>query len=90
MARELVGPERLNAAAELLDKWVERGEGGRRCEEPSHVYVAIDLVRRLAAPQVSTDWDAGFDKMLGFAEKMGWVDETGTRIHGHTEWRFST
>jgi 2-aminobenzoate-CoA ligase len=24
-------PDRLNAAAELLDRWVERGEGGRRC-----------------------------------------------------------
>jgi 2-aminobenzoate-CoA ligase len=28
---ELQYPERLNAAAELLDKWVERGEGHRRC-----------------------------------------------------------
>jgi hypothetical protein len=28
---ELQYPERLNAAAELLDRWVERGEGDRRC-----------------------------------------------------------
>src|SRR5690606_25613788 len=28
---ELQYPERLNAAAELLDKWVEKGEGNRRC-----------------------------------------------------------
>jgi 2-aminobenzoate-CoA ligase len=28
---ELQYPERLNAAAELLDRWVEQGEGDRRC-----------------------------------------------------------
>jgi 2-aminobenzoate-CoA ligase len=28
---ELHYPERLNAATDLLDAWVERGEGGRRC-----------------------------------------------------------
>jgi len=28
---ELRYPDRLNAAAELLDAWVERGEGARRC-----------------------------------------------------------
>ena len=71
------------------------GDGGRRSEEPSHVYVAIDLVRRLAAlrmgtdrdgPQTSTDWNAGFDKMLGFAHKMGWIDPSGEFIKAHTEW----
>ena len=62
------------------------GDGGRRCQTPSHVYVGIDLVRRLAAPQVDVDWDSGFEKMLGFAHKMGWVDPSGEFIQAHTEW----
>src|SRR5438552_1746715 len=62
------------------------GDGGRRCATPSHVHVAIDLVRRLAAPQVTSDWASGFDKMLGFAQKMGWIDPTGAFIQAHTEW----
>src|SRR5437868_12324142 len=65
------------------------GAGGRRCSTPSHVDVAIDLVRRLAATQLgagrdgaptSADWEAGFEKMLGFAQKMGWIDPSGRFI----------
>ena len=61
------------------------GDGGRRCDDPSHVYVAIDLVRRLAAAQVAADWDSGFDKMLGFAQKMGWIDPSGSFIKAHID-----
>jgi hypothetical protein len=62
------------------------GDGGRRCETPSHVYVGIDLVRRLAASQVAANWDSGFENMLGFAHKMGWVDPSGAFIQAHIEW----
>lgn len=92
-AVELVEPENFKqfhvaASGQGLDDDVADalGEGGRRCDEPSHVYVAIDLVRRLAAPQVGTDWDGGFEKMLGFAQKMGWIDPSGGFIKAHTEW----
>ena len=37
------------------------GDGGRRCDTPSHVWVGIDLVRRLAEPQVSAEWADGFE-----------------------------
>ena len=31
-------------------------------------------------------WDAGFEKMLAFAGKMGWIDPSGSMIKAHTEW----
>jgi cyclohexanecarboxylate-CoA ligase len=92
-AVELIEPDNFKqfhvvASGQGLDDDVADalGDGGRRCATPSHVLVAIDLVRRLAAPQVGADWDAGFDKMLGFAQKMGWIDPTGGFIQAHTEW----
>jgi acyl-CoA synthetase (AMP-forming)/AMP-acid ligase II len=62
------------------------GDGGRRCDTPSHVWVGIDLVRRLAEPQVTAEWADGFEKMLGFANKMGWIDPSGAFVKAHTEW----
>ena len=62
------------------------GADGRLCAEPNHVMVSIELVRRLAEPQVDAGWAEGFDKMLGFAAKMGWIDESGNFVKAHTEW----
>jgi cyclohexanecarboxylate-CoA ligase len=61
-------------------------DGGRAVAVPSHVDVAIDLVRRLAGPQVGADWEAGFQGMLAFAKKAGWIDDTDTYVRAHTVW----
>jgi acyl-CoA synthetase (AMP-forming)/AMP-acid ligase II len=74
------GPGGDDDVADLL------GEGGQPCETPNHVWVGIDLVRRLAAPQVDAGWSAGLEKMLGFATKMGWIDPSGGFVKAHTEW----
>lgn len=67
---------------------------GRRCSDPNHVWVARDwlLAEAAAAPggapdgSTPADWAAGFEKMLGLATKMGWLDEDGSHIKAHTEW----
>ena len=67
---------------------------GRRCDDPNHVWVAKAwLVAQAAAapggaPAGATpaDWAAGFEKMLGLATKMGWLDTDVSHIKAHTEW----
>ena len=69
-------------------------DAGGRCDDVNHVWVAKAwLLAQVAAaaggapdgvsPQ---DWAAGFDKMLGLAAKMGWLDADGSHIKAHTEW----
>jgi acyl-CoA synthetase (AMP-forming)/AMP-acid ligase II len=60
---------------------------GRRSRELNHVWIAEDWVRQAAADAgAGAGWSDGFEQMLGFARKMGWIDESGTYIHAHTEW----
>jgi hypothetical protein len=73
------GPGLDDDVADLL------GDGGQRCGTPNHVWVGIELVRRLAAPQVGPEWADGFEKMLGFANKMDWIDPSGAFIKAHID-----
>jgi cyclohexanecarboxylate-CoA ligase len=53
----------------------------------NHVWISQDWVRGQATKGgAGPEWAEGFEKMLGFAAKMGWIDDAGTRIHAHTEW----
>ncbi len=61
------------------------GDDGKRAATPNHVFVSVDLIRRLAQPAAHADWESGFEKMLGFAQKMGWIDDTGSFIQAHIE-----
>ena len=54
--------------------------------EGDHAYVTIDALRRLAAGRVGADWDERFDAMLGYAQKMGWIDDTANTIRAHVEY----
>jgi cyclohexanecarboxylate-CoA ligase len=60
---------------------------GHPSDARNHVWISQEWVRRSAADGgAGADWADGFEKMLGFAAKMGWIDDAGTSIHGHTEW----
>jgi hypothetical protein len=54
--------------------------------EGDDAYVSVDAVRRLAADQVSDDWDADLDKMIEYAKAKGWYDEASHTIRAHVEW----
>lgn len=54
-------------------------------DDESHVLVAVDAVRRLAAPSDDA-WEKGFGAMSGYAESKGWTSSDGTMIRAHLEW----
>jgi cyclohexanecarboxylate-CoA ligase len=60
---------------------------GAPSDVANHVWITQRWLREQAARAgVSSDWAGGFEKMLGFAAKMGWMDDAGTSVHAHTEW----
>ena len=70
-----------------VGRLLERMGAGGVSRTPNHVWVAQDWVRAEAATKgASGEWSDGFEKMLGFAAKMGWIDDAGTSVHAHTEW----
>lgn len=61
----------------LLD---ERGLG---CQaEPGHVWLRVDALRAAATGR---DRALGFDAMLDYAGRNGWLDESGTLLAAHIE-----
>jgi hypothetical protein len=54
--------------------------------EGDNAFVAVDAVRRLAAPFVDDTWDADFSAMLDYARTKGWLDAAGAAIQAHVEW----
>ncbi len=59
-----------------LGDWADGGAEG-------HVWIVADAVRAAAAPQVSAEWAADFDGMVGYAASKGWLNEAGTAIRAH-------
>lgn len=57
---------------------------GDRAEDGAHVWVRPDAIRALTPHAGETAWAAGFDAMVGFAERSGWTDAAG-RIRAHIE-----
>lgn len=53
-------------------------------DNSGHVWVDPGAVRDLAADAAKPDWEAGFQAMIGFAARHGWVDGSG-RIRAHVE-----
>jgi hypothetical protein len=62
------------------------GAGGPADVE-AHVWVAKSWIEAIAPtlPDAGDDWAAGFEKMVAFAAKMGWLDESGEHIKAHIE-----
>lgn len=54
-------------------------------DEDDHVFVAVSGVRSLAGDHVDEDWEAGMAKMIDFAGKSGWLDQSGEGIKAHIE-----
>jgi cyclohexanecarboxylate-CoA ligase len=71
---------------DVADVLVSHG-AGRRSAQRGHAWIAADWIRTESAARGHGDtWSEGFEKMLGFAAKMGWIDESGTHVHAHLEW----
>lgn len=51
------------------------------CDQ-DHVWIDRDLIPRLAANGGRADWRAGFDAMVAYARRQGWVDDAD-RIRAH-------
>ena len=57
---------------------------GRVTADGAHVFVRRDAVRALAGPVADTEeWQAGFDAMLAYADRSGWLTPDGTAIRAH-------
>ena len=54
--------------------------------EEDHVWVDVEVVRRLALFSTGEDWDAQFEAMVEYAGTKGWLDDDGHRIRAHVEW----
>lgn len=61
------------------------GDDGASADEADHVFVMVAAVRRLAGSMVDDEWEAGFAKMLSYADSQGWLDESSTAIKAHIE-----
>lgn len=50
-----------------------------------HVWVPIAWLAGQGAP-FGDPWRADFDGMIGYARKMGWVDDDADAVRAHVEW----
>ena len=59
-------------------------ELGRATADGTHVFVWRDTVRTLAGPAAdSPQWQSGFDAMLAYADRSGWLTPDGRGIRAH-------
>ncbi|MDX5356964.1 MAG: flavin reductase family protein [Rhodobacterales bacterium] len=57
---------------------------GRR-EGDGHIRIAPGVLRFLSPLAGDPGWDAGFDAMIAYAAKAGWVDDAGA-VRAHITW----
>jgi hypothetical protein len=55
--------------------------GGFGAVEGGHAWLEIGALR--GGGSGSADWQDGFEAMLGYARRNGWVDQAGTRVRAH-------
>jgi len=49
-----------------------------------HIFVQRDAVRVMAGATADTEeWQAGFDAMLAYADRSGWLSPDGTAVRAH-------
>jgi hypothetical protein len=51
-----------------------------------HMWISVDVVRKLALYSTAQGWDVDFAAMVDYAGSKGWLDPTGERIRGHIDW----
>ena len=70
----------LSPGANVDDLAAGAAAAGRLDPDGEHIWVSPDWIR--AQAKGGTDWAAGFEKMLVFAAKSGWMDAEGlVRAH---------
>jgi hypothetical protein len=58
---------------------------GRIDDTTGEALIPVETVRQAARGRVGPDWEAGFIKMLSYAESRGWLAEDGAAIRAHIE-----
>jgi hypothetical protein len=53
--------------------------------EGEHAWIATESVVALAGDAADDAWQAGFDGMVGYARKQGFLSDDGTAIRAHLE-----
>lgn len=52
--------------------------------EGDHAWLDVERLRR-SGPAELSQWSDGFDGMISYAGKQGWLNEDGTRVRAHLE-----
>jgi hypothetical protein len=90
----LLEPEDLTSFAVVLEDDVAPGPEalakGGVLGFGDHAWVRTDVLRRLAGPAATPEWEQGFAAMLDYARTRGWVDDAQGAICGHVERRASS
>jgi hypothetical protein len=63
---------------------VRLGAAAARVDD-GHVWVSDAWLKAQGAPRGEA-WLTDFGKMIGFAQKQGWVDEATQAVRAHVEW----
>jgi len=69
--------EGTSAAARLADVGIPKLE--------EHAWVPLDLLRTLAGPAATAEWEASLGAMVEYARGRGWVDDELRAIRAHVE-----
>ncbi len=73
----------LAPGRDVADVLEALGADGAPCDEPGHVFVSIDAVRRLAGTHADEAWEGQLDGMLSYAGSKGWLSEDEAMIKAH-------
>ena len=52
--------------------------------EGEHAWLDVERLRR-SGPAELSQWSEGFDGMISYAGKQGWLNEDGTKVRAHFE-----
>jgi hypothetical protein len=53
--------------------------------DDGNVLIGIDTVRVLPGAPATPEWRAGFQSMIDYAARKGWIDEATNSIRAHVE-----
>jgi hypothetical protein len=53
--------------------------------DDSNVLIGIEAVRRLPGAPDTPEWRAGYQAMVGYAARKGWIDQATHSIRAHVE-----
>ena len=73
----------LAPGRDVADVVAALGADGAPCDDPGHLFVSIDAVRRLAGGHADEAWEAQLDGMVAYASSNGWLSEDGAMIKAH-------